>query len=83
MSARAPGLVAGSRVSDDDVTGFGGTMLRLVLPLVLFASPALAHTGSASGGFAGGLAHPVLGPDHVIAMVAVGLWGAFLGAPAI
>jgi urease accessory protein len=27
--------------------------------------------------------HPVLGPDHVVAMVAVGLWGAFLGAPAI
>jgi urease accessory protein len=27
--------------------------------------------------------HPVLGPDHVIAMVAVGLWGAFLGKPAI
>ena len=27
--------------------------------------------------------HPVLGLDHVVAMVAVGLWGAFLGAPAI
>ena len=25
----------------------------------------------------------MLGPDHVVAMVAVGLWGAFLGAPAI
>jgi len=35
------------------------------------------------GGFLGGLAHPVLGPDHIAAMVAVGLWGAFLGAPAI
>ena len=46
-------------------------------------APALAHTGSVSGGFAGGLAHPVFGPDHVVAMVAVGLWGAFLGAPAI
>jgi urease accessory protein len=31
----------------------------------------------------GGLAHPALGPDHVVAMVAVGLWGAFLGPPAI
>ena len=31
----------------------------------------------------GGLAHPVFGPDHVAAMVAVGLWGAFLGPPAI
>lgn len=30
-----------------------------------------------------GLLHPVLGWDHVVAMVAVGLWGAFLGAPAI
>ena len=51
---------------------------RDLLPL-----PALAHTGSVTGGFLGGLAHPVFGPDHVVAMVAVGLWGAFLGAPAI
>jgi urease accessory protein len=29
------------------------------------------------------LAHPLSGPDHVAAMVAVGLWGAFLGSPAI
>jgi urease accessory protein len=27
--------------------------------------------------------HPITGWDHVIAMVAVGLWGAFLGRPAI
>lgn len=45
---------------------------------------ALAHTeGGVAGGFASGLLHPVLGWDHVVAMVAVGLWGAFLGAPAI
>jgi len=44
---------------------------------------ALAHTGQGMGGFAGGLAHPLFGPDHVAAMVAVGLWGAFLGPPAI
>ena len=30
-----------------------------------------------------GLLHPVLGWDHVAAMVAVGLWGAFLGSPAL
>jgi urease accessory protein len=36
-----------------------------------------------AGGFVGGLAHPLSGPDHVAAMVAVGLWGAFLGSPAI
>lgn len=51
---------------------------------VLAAAPALAHTGVGPiGGFASGFQHPILGPDHVIAMVAVGLWGVFLGAPAI
>ena len=60
-------------------------MLRFLIWLAATcaASPALAHTGSVSGGFAGGLSHPLFGPDHVAAMVAVGLWGAFLGAPAI
>jgi len=57
-------------------------LLVLVLALVPDA-PLLAHAGDGAGGFLGGLAHPVLGPDHVAAMVAVGLWGAFLGAPAI
>jgi urease accessory protein len=56
----------------------------LVLAAVLAACPAFAHGGDGfSGGFTGGFAHPIFGPDHVIAMVAVGLWGAFLGAPAI
>lgn len=51
---------------------------------VLIATPALAHTGTGEmGGFASGFSHPILGPDHVIAMIAVGLWGVFLGAPAI
>jgi len=54
-----------------------------LLALLLAASPASAHTGGVAGGFVGGLAHPVFGPDHVVAMVAVGLWGAFLAAPAI
>jgi urease accessory protein len=52
--------------------------------LIVFATPALAHTGDGLvGGFLGGVAHPLFGPDHVVAMVAVGLWGAFLGPPAI
>jgi urease accessory protein len=54
-----------------------------LVTVLLAATPALAHTGSVAGGFFGGLAHPVFGPDHVVAMVAVGLWGAFLGPPAI
>jgi urease accessory protein len=55
----------------------------ITLLLALACTPAIAHTGSMSGGFIGGFAHPLFGPDHVVAMVAVGLWGAFLGAPAI
>jgi urease accessory protein len=31
----------------------------------------------------GGFLHPITGVDHVIAMVAVGMWGAFLGPPAL
>lgn len=34
-------------------------------------------------GFFSGFEHPISGLDHVIAMVAVGLWGAQLGMPAI
>jgi urease accessory protein len=50
----------------------------------LVIEPALAHEGgTAVGGFLSGLTHPIFGWDHVVAMVAVGLWGAFLGAPAI
>ena len=52
--------------------------------LVFLAAPALAHTGEGyGGGFVAGFTHPILGWDHVAAMVAVGLWGAFLGSPAI
>jgi urease accessory protein len=52
--------------------------------LVVLAFPALAHTGGGyGGGFVAGFTHPILGWDHVAAMVAVGLWGAFLGSPAI
>jgi len=51
--------------------------------IVLASSPALAHTGSMGGDFISGFAHPLLGPDHMVAMVAVGLWGTFLGVPAV
>jgi urease accessory protein len=56
----------------------------LSVTLLLVAIPALAHVqeGQAAG-FLTGLAHPVSGLDHVLAMVAVGLWGAQLGVPAI
>ena len=59
-------------------------LLALAALLAFPASAALAHEGAvAGGGFLTGFLHPILGWDHVAAMVAVGLWGAFLGAPAI
>jgi urease accessory protein len=67
------------------VDDMGASVIRLFAGLFCLAavSPALAHTGGLGGGFLGGLSHPLLGPDHVAAMVAVGLGGAFLGQPAI
>lgn len=48
------------------------------------ATPAFAHEAAgAAGGFVSGFLHPIAGWDHVVAMVAVGLWGAFLGRPAV
>lgn len=47
------------------------------------ASAHVGHGSTGSGGFLDGMLHPVTGLDHVVAMVAVGLWGAQLGAPAI
>lgn len=54
-----------------------------VAALLLGAGPGLAHTGGDLGGLTSGLLHPISGLDHVVAMVAVGLWGGILGAPAI
>ena len=50
------------------------------LALALSAVPAAAHivTGG-QGGFGSGFAHPLTGPDHFLAMFAVGLWGAQMG----
>lgn len=60
------------------------TRLGLAAGFALAAAPALAHTGpGAHDGLAAGLAHPFGGPDHVLAMVAVGLLAAQLGGRAM
>jgi hypothetical protein len=53
--------------------------LLLMMPVLAFAH---SEQGIA-GGFVSGFTHPIFGWDHVAAMVAVGLWGAFLGKPAL
>jgi urease accessory protein len=56
----------------------------LLAPVALWPLAAWAHVESGqAGGFLSGLSHPVSGLDHVVAMIAVGLWGAQLGMPAL
>lgn len=60
------------------------TAFALALLMLGFAPVVQAHVpGEQVSGLLSGLLHPVSGADHVLAMVAVGLWGAQLGAPAI
>lgn len=57
--------------------------IAALLALVPLTS-ALAHTGTGVAmGLQSGFLHPITGFDHLVAMVAVGLWGAQLGKPAI
>jgi urease accessory protein len=56
----------------------------LTLILMLAPTTALAHTGHGdTTGFVQGFFHPVSGIDHVLAMVAVGIFAAHLGGPAL
>lgn len=55
-----------------------------LLPLLVLPSVAQAHPGhGAATSLASGLAHPLLGLDHLCALVAVGLWAAQRGGRAL
>lgn len=59
------------------------TVLLVFLPALW---PAVARAHAEPGrtlDLLSGLKHPVSGLDHVVAMVAVGIWGAQLGTPAV
>ena len=62
-----------------------GLRLWATVGIVLsYAQAAEAHVQKGEEmSFFSGFRHPISGLDHVVAMVAVGLWGAQLGAPAI
>ena len=52
--------------------------------LLSCAASASAHTGEGTiGGLISGFLHPITGFDHLLAMVAVGIWGATLGRPLV
>ena len=54
----------------------GAWKIRVVCLAVLMAipMPVFAHEGGSAAGILSGLMHPVSGLDHVLAMVAVGIW---------
>ncbi len=59
---------------------------KLGVAIFCFMVAPLAHAHverGGAGGFVSGYEHPWSGLDHIAAMIAVGLWGAQLGAPAI
>ena len=52
--------------------------------LVASVSPSFAHLNPAEhGSFAAGISHPLFGLDHILAMVAVGIWAAQIGGRAL
>jgi len=55
----------------------------LSLCALAFVGSATAHPVAGAAGLTAGFAHPLSGLDHVLAMVAVGLWAAQLGGRAI
>ena len=61
------------------------TTTRLLTSLILLtvSGTALAHPGHDVAGFAAGALHPFNGLDHLLAMVAIGLWAATLGGTAV
>ena len=55
--------------------------LSIITPLLLLPAGAFAHDGGGAHGVVAGLLHPLHGVDHLLVMVAVGLWAASLAGP--
>jgi urease accessory protein len=56
----------------------------LSIAMLVLAQGAWAHPGhEEAGGFMAGFMHPLFGVDHLLAMLAVGLWAARLGGRAV
>jgi urease accessory protein len=69
---------------DQKFENFAARCLCLLAAFAVTATPAFAHANTGVGvGFVSGFGHPLTGIDHILAMVAVGIWGTQLGRPAI
>ena len=59
------------------------SLLLVAGTLGLLSEPAAAHSAASHDGLATGLAHPLGGLDHLLVMLAVGLWAAVIGGRAV
>lgn len=58
----------------------GSRFLAVLAALLLGATPAEAHLlGAGDAGLGAGVLHPLIGLDHLLAMIAVGAWAAQIG----
>jgi urease accessory protein len=63
-----------------------GSSLPFGVGSVLLGAPLVAHAhtaGQVSSGFGSGFTHPLFGLDHLLAMLAVGVWGAQRGGRSV
>ncbi|EHS52694.1 urease accessory protein [Rhizobium sp. PDO1-076] len=63
-----------------------GLLPAILLAALLLALPSVAEAhvmDGPLGGFGSGFGHPLAGPDHFLAMLAVGLWGAQMGGRSV
>jgi len=65
-----------------NAAGWFGGALVLLAPAAVWAHAGHA-TGAMLGGFGSGFLHPILGWDHLLAMLAVGIWGAQMGGQSV
>jgi urease accessory protein len=62
----------------------GTSVLALLALVAVCPENAAAHTGQATlGGLSSGFEHPLFGLDHLLAMLAVGIWGAQMGSRSV
>ncbi|MGD9716810.1 MAG: HupE/UreJ family protein [Sulfuricurvum sp.] len=57
---------------------------KIALAAIMAEVSLLAHTGHGTvSGFGAGFSHPIGGADHILAMIAVGLWASQMGGRAL
>ncbi|MGX5828172.1 HupE/UreJ family protein [Mesorhizobium sp. 43Arga] len=81
MAARQPELRQPDAFEPGRVFGY---LSAVSFVLIFMPTAVQAHiVQSGTGGFGSGFEHPLTGPDHFLAMFAVGLWGAQIGGRSI